>query len=298
MGEPSASPTARPPFGRRLLAAAALLVGCDAEDEAGRSRALSDSPTEVTLVATDYAFDSPDTLASGWTTFRLANRGGQPHMAQLVRLSPGTSVDEYLAAYARAFRTAGTRPESGRRLGGPTVAAPGATTNATVYLEPGQYVWMCLFNLPDGVPHVVGHGMAAPFVVQGADSTRARREPEPDVVIRMTDYRFDVSGPLLSGRQVIRVENVGVESHEVSMMKLAAGKTIEDLKAWISRPTGALPTESGGIEGGGVTSLARGATAYFEIDLTPGEYVLLCFVTAPDGRPHIDHGMIQQVTVG
>jgi hypothetical protein len=38
--------------------------------------------------------------------------------------------------------------------------------------------------------------------------------------------------------------------------------------------------------------------AFFEAELTAGEYVLVCFTTAPDGRSHIEHGMIQQVRIG
>lgn len=37
--------------------------------------------------------------------------------------------------------------------------------------------------------------------------------------------------------------------------------------------------------------------AYFEATLAPGEYVPACMVTAPDGRSHIEHGVIQRVTV-
>jgi hypothetical protein len=38
-------------------------------------------------------------------------------------------------------------------------------------------------------------------------------------------------------------------------------------------------------------------SVYFDANLTPGEYVVFCMVTAPDGRSHIEHGMIQQLTV-
>jgi len=34
----------------------------------------------------------------------------------------------------------------------------------------------------------------------------------------------------------------------------------------------------------------------FEADLTPGEYVMMCMATAPDGRSHIEHGMIRQIS--
>ena len=35
----------------------------------------------------------------------------------------------------------------------------------------------------------------------------------------------------------------------------------------------------------------------FRHTLSPGEYVLICMATAPDGRSHIEHGMAQQLTV-
>jgi plastocyanin len=177
------------------------------------------------------------------------------------------------------------------------VAAPQEASNATLNLEPGNYLWICLFNLPDGIPHVVGHGMAEPFVVEAAGASHgSQTAPEADVVMRLVDYAFSPSTPLTTGRQMIRVENAGSESHEVSVVKLAPGKTIEDFLAWIRNPT--TPSETTWTGAGGVTSLAPGAEAYFEVDLTPGEYVLLCFVTAPDGRSHIDHGMIQRISVG
>jgi hypothetical protein len=286
-----------------LLLALGSLSGCQAQDrrEADRPAQVGTPaarPTVITLPTIDYAFQTPDTLGPGWTTFLLVNNGGQPHMAQLVRLERGMTLEDFLKAYDEAFRTAGPRPEWARRLGGPGVAAPQDTTNATLYLEPGNYAWICLFNLPDGIPHVVGHGMAAPFVVKSATvPPETAAPPEATMVMRLVDYAFNLSAPLTPGRQMIRVENVGSESHEVGVVKLPAGKTVKDFLAWVENP-GETPVESAGSVAGGVTSLAPGANAYFEIDLTPGEYILLCFVTAPGGRSHIEHGMIQQVSVG
>jgi hypothetical protein len=38
---------------------------------------------------------------------------------------------------------------------------------------------------------------------------------------------------------------------------------------------------------------------YFTADLTPGEYLLICFLPdAKDGKPHFVHGMMQQIKVG
>lgn len=282
-----------------LIATVAFALGCTAGDQVARTDAAAAAPTMVTLTATDYAFQTPDTLLAGWTTFRLVNNGSQSHMGQLIRLDSGVTLDDYLKAYGEAFRTAGPRPESGRRLGGPTVTAPHDTSNATLYLDPGSYVWVCLFNIPDGIPHVVGHGMAEPFFVPAPGATsRSQAEPKADVVLRLVDYAFSLSVPLKAGQQMIRVENAGSESHEVSVVKLPAGRTMQDVRAWLRNPRESPPENAPEHVAGGVTSLAPGAQAYFEVDLTSGEYVLLCLVTARDGRSHMDHGMIQQISVG
>jgi hypothetical protein len=36
---------------------------------------------------------------------------------------------------------------------------------------------------------------------------------------------------------------------------------------------------------------------FFTTTLTPGEYLMLCMATAPDGRSHIEHGMVRQLRV-
>jgi hypothetical protein len=37
--------------------------------------------------------------------------------------------------------------------------------------------------------------------------------------------------------------------------------------------------------------------AFFETDLTPGDYVLLCFATSQDGRTHMEQGMVHPLSV-
>jgi hypothetical protein len=204
-------------------------------------------------------------------------------------------LDDFLQAYSEAFRTVGPRPEWAKRLGGPGVADPHGKSNATQYLEAGSYAWICLVNPPpDRLPHVM-KGMAHPFVVRANGATAASRTaPESGVVIRLVDYGFRMSAPLTAGRHMIRVENMGAEPHEVSLVKLVPGKTMEDLDAWLKNLEGPPPASSVG----GVSSLAANAEAHFEVDLMPGDYVLFCLVTASDGRPHTAHGMIQHLRIG
>lgn len=251
-------------------------------------------PPVVTLTAVDYAFEAPDTVGAGVTTFRLLNHGSQLHMAQLIKLEDGRSLDEFLVAYTEAFRTRGPRPPWAPRFGGPGAAEPGGSSNATQDLAPGSYAWICIMNLPDGIPHVVKTRMAKGFTVRARnDAPAPPTAPAASLVFQLVDYAFRITGPLTAGRRVIRVENAGTEPHEVALLRLAPGKTLADFQAWMQNPQG--PPPGGSV--GGVSSLAPGLQAYFEVDLTAGDYVILCFVTAPDGRPHTEHGMIQQVRI-
>jgi uncharacterized cupredoxin-like copper-binding protein len=50
---------------------------------------------------------------------------------------------------------------------------------------------------------------------------------------------------------------------------------------------------------GGTSGLSKGRGMEFTADFTPGEYALLCFLPdARDGKPHVAHGMVKQITVG
>jgi hypothetical protein len=286
----SAHPTTCAP----LIAILAVAVACTAEKTRARTGAAS-APPVVTVTATDYAFEAPDTIEAGFTTFELVNNGDQGHMAHLIKLEGGRTLDDFLVAYNEAFRTKGPRPPWATRLGGPGVAGPHGRSNATHNLAPGSYAWVCLMNVPDGVPHVVKAGMAKPFVVRARNREAAPpTAPEAGVVIQLVDYAFRISAPLTAARHMIRVENTGAEPHEVGLLKLEPGKTMQDFEAWVRNLQGPPPASLVG----GVASFVANTDAYFEVDLTPGDYVLLCLVTAPDGRSHAEHGMIQHIRVG
>jgi hypothetical protein len=65
-----------------------------------------------------------------------------------------------------------------------------------------------------------------------------------------------------------------------------------------ANPSEPLPSfESLGTGAGGIAAIAPRMESFFEADFAPGEYVLLCMATAPDGRSHIEHGMVRQVSV-
>lgn len=85
------------------IACVASLSACSTEDKTP-GRNLAAVPNVVSLSATEYAFEAPDTLPGGWTTFRLANRGQEVHYGHMVRLDSGKTVRDLVDAYAEAIR--------------------------------------------------------------------------------------------------------------------------------------------------------------------------------------------------
>ena len=55
-------------------------------------------PTELTIVASEYAFEVPEEIPAGTVSIRLENTGQEPHHAQLVRLNDGVTMDQFMAA--------------------------------------------------------------------------------------------------------------------------------------------------------------------------------------------------------
>lgn len=290
------------------IACAAALVACGGTDAPPRQDPAPSRPNVVSLTATEYTFGAPDSLPAGWTTFRMANLGQEVHYGHMVRLDSGRTVQDLVDAYAEAIRTSGPRPKWVTRFGGPGGAAPGDSSTVTQLLEPGHYVWICPVEDDAGNPHF-GKGEVKPFVVHAAEpaATGQAGAPESDMVVRLMDYSFGLDLPLRAGRYSIRVENAGVEPHDLVLMKLAPGRTAEELSAALNpeqaRRAGSeaadppVSFEELGTGAGGIAAIAPGMASYFEADFTPGEYALVCMATAPDGRSHIEHGMIRQVSV-
>lgn len=119
----------------------------------------------------------------------------------------------------------------------------------------------------------------------------------------LLDYTFQLSSSLTSGRNVIRIENAGVEPHHVMLLQLVPGKSIDDFRTWMQGMQGQAPDSAFRDLAdvvtftAGVSAIDTGAEAYFEIDLSPGAYVLVCFVAGVDEMPHVAKGMIHHFRI-
>ena len=120
--------------------------------------------------------------------------------------------------------------------------------------------------------------------------------PTPTVHLVLKDYGFVFSKPLHAGKNVIHVMNEGPQDHEAVFVKLAPGKHIADVSAWVTKEGMKGPPPGMPIDG--MASLAKGRTGIFTANLTPGTYGLICFISdAKDHKEHSLHGMTSEFTV-
>lgn len=253
------------------------------------SRGAFDPATHTaTIYAKDYAFESPDSISAGLTNFHLVNEGQTLHHVQLVRLDSGKTA----ADLQTAMKNPGPPPAWAVSVGGPNAPDPGSTSDAAVDLKEGNYVVLCFVDIPDHVMHFM-KGMVRPLKVVAATGTPAAT-PTADVTVTLADYNFIVKGALTAGKHIIKVDNKGPQEHELEIIRLAPGKTVKDLGDWMKTMQGPPPANAiGGMSG--ITTTTGG---FATVDLTPGNYVLACFIPdAKDGKAHIEHGMVKEFTV-
>ena len=285
---------------RATLAAAALAVlgtvACSAKQETPANSLASGSgsvpvpttPPVVTIHAKDYAFSGPKQIPAGMTTFHVVNDGPGLHHVTIVRLTDGKSM----ADLTDALKHPGPLPDWATFVGGPNAPDPGHDANATLDMTPGSYALLCFVDVPGGVPHFT-KGMAVPLTVV-ASSTPSAPAPTATDTLTLDDYSFSIAEPITSGTQTFLVRNAAKQPHEVELIKLAPGKTPQDILAWMQKPNGPPP----GNAVGGVAAMTAASPAYFTADITPGDYMLICFLPdAKDGKPHFTHGMMQTVHV-
>ena len=262
--------------------AAALLSGCS-----GVTRA--PQPAELTVVAKDFSYDLPAQLDAGLTRITFKNEGAEPHHAQFARIKDGVTQEQLMAALKKG-------PDAALPLvtmpGGPGVIDPGQSEAVTINLTPGRYIVLCFVPSADGVAHAAKGMVAMTEVVD--KKAAAAATPVADTVITLKDFAFDMPAEFKAGPQVWRVVNGGPQPHEIALIKLADGKTMDDVSAYMQNPQGPPPF----MDAGGMQGLDKGNTGYLSLDLQPGTYVALCHIPDPaSGKAHDELGMVKVFTV-
>jgi hypothetical protein len=233
----------------------------------------------------------PSSVGSGLVSLRVKNSGTSRHDAQLVRVTGDRDREDVIAYFRSASEPNAGIPTWIRDGGGARAIRPGETVVVQQRLAEGDWFLVDLEYLEQGgvVPFTVTSG-GSPGELPGAESR-----------IIANDYSFTPRA-LRPGRHRVRFENRGQQMHEAVALPVVAGKTFEDVKAYLTGPTPAAGATGAPVDMAGAVTLPlidRRVRLVTDLRLTPGTWVLACFVSDRiGGLPHVAKGMLAEIKVG
>jgi hypothetical protein len=256
---------------------------------------------EVIWTASNEGEGLPEEGAPGYTVFTLENDGEGGRNLTLFRLKEGASLEAFQEAVRVVDQTfaeeGGDAPSAINAVLeladvlGETFAEPGGSGSFGVVLEEGEYLVESTPDSEEGLPEHVYQTLS----VSGEPQAEA---PQADQTVQMVDFAFALPPDIQAGKQTWQVVNSGQQLHHMFLFRLQDGKTMDDFMAWMETEGEGEPAAD---EAGGVGIMSSGQSNYVDLELSPGEYVAICFM--PDhlgeatGQPHFMLGMMQSFTV-
>ena len=277
-----------------IILLAISLTGCGKSKKSASSgtttTAAPKAVTTMDITAKEYLFDAPNSVQAGYVKINLTAAGKEDHQAQFLRLQDGKSLQDFVGAAQSdpSGLSALALTDGGAGL---NVIKAGTSATGVSKLRAGNWVMVCFVPAPDGIPHIA-KGMLRPFTV----TEPASSESAPTATASASAKNFSFTLPTFkSGSNTIEFKNTSTDQpHELTIVKMAAGKTVNDAKAFFAKPAGPPPFE----DAGGAPAVGPGDTAWATVEFTPGTYVALCHVPDPaTKKEHLALGMIQQFTV-
>lgn len=289
------------------------------EKESGKTANKEKKKDNVIDIVTEHMdFQMPDTVPSGWITFRYSNNSSETHLGLFDKYPEGKTIEdgetEVVPVFQKgmdlivegkkdeAYKEFGKMPEWYNKVvyfGGPGLVSPGQTTMTTVKLNPGYYIIECYIKEPNGIFHSA-LGMAKAFVV--SDKNSGAIPPKTDVKLTISSTNgITFNDPVKKGIQTISVyfKDQKVYSnflgHDVNLVKLGENADLKNLAKWINwiDPKGlVVPAPKGITFLGGINDMPAGETGYFTVGLTPGKYAFIAEV--PDA---LSKNMLKTFTV-
>lgn len=306
-----------------------LLISC--QDKKSKRSALEDKATTVETEKIYYAngelevitqamdFQTADTLKSGWNRIIYKNQSPETHFILMDLYPEGKSImnaeKEIIPPFEDGMRyinegkmdsamaAFGKLPawfQDVKFIGGTGLISPGHTAVSTFKLIPGTYVMECYVKMANGEFHL-SHGMVKGIVVLKDSTTLS--PPSSDNLISLSSsegIKMDTA-EILSGKNVFKVKYEDQTiyehflGHDVNLVKLDSDADIEALIAWMnwSAPGGLqTPSPNGFTFLGGTNNMLAGEAGFFEVDLEPGNYVLISEVPEADKK-----GLFKKFTV-
>ncbi len=273
-----------------VLAACLLLAGCQPiqplPPEAGATVPVV--PTNTITLSADAA-GAPESVPTGPVELTLANDSEMDRFVLLARLLEGATADQVMGLLAAGDDMGALALVS---LHGGTMAPAGGSSTTTFDLKPGEY--LVLAEADQAGEEEAPPPLTTTFVAEGESTMDA---PAAAVRAELADFAFVLPDAISAGPQLWEIVNTGQQWHEMGILVLDEGVTVEDLMGMMSaeEPSGPPPWQEIFF----YPPIGAGERAWTEIDLPPGEYTVICFLpdVAGDYAPHFAHGMVRTLVV-
>jgi hypothetical protein len=264
----------------RLIACLGLCAGCAPEKPPAPK-----PPARAIVELRDGRLLAPDTLPAGPIRLRLVRADSAGHNVVVFALAKDTDPE----SFARSLDVAPETPAPVIARGGAeTPPEPGDTSDVYLTLEPGRYLLGCMIRGFASSRHV----SAGEWKVVTVVPSEAETPPAATIELGLADFAFQSEPQWPAGDQMIKVSNIGTQEHIVLIDRLDPGHTLQQ---WIAAQGDAPWSHSLG----GVSRLGPGQSVLLPRTLVPGRYILVClFVDPKSGKPHVELGMLREITVG
>ena len=283
--------------------------GCK-KDHVTNSSTGEDAPKReiIEIISNHMDFQMPDSISSGWHTFKYDNKSNETHFFLVDKYPEGLSIENMEREVGPVFQQGMDLIIEGKTeegieafnqlpewffkvvfVGGSGLLSPKSSSMTTLKLEPGYYIIECYVKMPNGTFHS-NMGMVTSLIVTSEVSEVVPPKPTNEIVISGKEG-IVVKDSVIGGKQIFSVYfkdqmvHENFVGHDINLVRINEGADISILEAWINwaDPKGLIsPAPVGFTFLGGVNDMPGGSKAYFEVDLSPGTYVLISEV--PNAR--------------
>lgn len=294
-----------------LLAARPSVFAQDASPEVAEVGVFDNTGlTEITITASQFTMSAsvPGEMAEGWYIITLVNETETVASANLGLLPEGTTGGDLSSAIFQSFKgEGGELPEwwTSATFAGGNVAAPGGSTSTLVYLIPGKWF---IFSTnpastqsPSSFSILSGEELEAIGAVAPAEEATPMASPDaagavaPEGVVatlqvELSDDAIVPGGTPAGGQQVLQVANTGEQVHDFVILQT---EDVQDEEgAAVLATSWVKGEETNATVAGGVGALSPGLTAFAEVNVQPGTYVVFSSMPDANGGLQIDSGLV------
>lgn len=264
----------------------------------------------INIVTNNMDFQMQDSIQAGWNTFKYQNKSQETHFFLIDKYPEGKTVEHMEKEVGPVFEKGMDLINAGKQqegfdafselpkwfyevvfVGGSGLLSPNQNSITTLQLEPGNYIVECYVKMPNGKFHS-NMGMVKPLVV--TSELNEHLPPVESIHINLSSEKGIVlQDSIKSGKQVFSIEFEDQKvyenfvGHDVNLVKISNNADLNELEAWMNwaDPKGLIsPAPDGFTFLGGVNDLPAGSKGFFEVNLSPGNYVLISEVPAANEK--------------